>query len=312
MNAIAEFQKLWGAADSRVDPHPGRTIQRLNLISSPLRLQSIGLVSYRKGAYSIGYDDHLQNVGGIPKKGYRLFLAVGDDKNTLEITGRNPNQVMGADNLPALLKLIANKDSWGKAVECQLHLRYGSAPVSSSNVAKLKCPVKPYEGALTFHGFFTADPKLTYTGNGNGRRLTKPIDGKYYFRDGVTLETENPMRGFDCTTFPMALFADSISRDFSMADERGTALAEELVAVPCHMEAKKEADIKKFFADKTKGHTGLYFMWSAVHVILVKDGMFHEFRAGGYKQTRAGSFNRYDRAPQKLWWIRKLPAWLKP
>ena len=307
-NAIAEFQKLWGGvADSTVDPR-GRTLQRLNLISTPIKLNGVKPGPVSKGGYIISYEDQLQSVGGLPKKGYRLFLGIGDDNTVMEVSGRNRADLIGSDNLPELLKLIAKKNKWGSSVDCKLHLKYGTAPVSQSNAQPLKCPVAPYADGLTFDAIAKAIPKMTYPGNGKGRLLTDLIGAKRYFKYGGRFETDNAMRGFDCTTFPIALFSCNIN----MGDKHGTPLADALGATKCSMEQKKPEEVKAFFNDATTGAKGLYFMWSAGHIILAKDATIHEFTYGGYKRTAASLWEGYPKAPQKLWWVRKLPSTYAP
>ena len=152
-----------------------------------------------------------------------------------------------------------------------------------------------------------ASPPLTYPGNGHGRTLTEQINGKYYFRHGSILETEAAMRGFDCTTFPMSLFQIYPN----MAGKYGTALADALGAEQCGLEQVRAADARRLFLFPTP-MLGLYLMWSAGHVVLIKDAVIHEFTYGGYKWTPAFAWGGYDRAPQGLWWIRRLPIRFHP
>jgi hypothetical protein len=103
-----------------------------------------------------------------------------------------------------------------------------------------------------------------------------------------------------------------------MRNKYATALATSLGAAPCGMEAQKEAAVKSFFADPSRGRSGLYIMWSAGHVVLAKDATFHHFSHndsvshGGYCRGNPAVWSHYRYAPQGLWWIRKLPASLRP
>lgn len=257
-------------------------------------LDPIALGNYRHGAYIIKYA-----IKGTVPPGARVFLAIGGDRHLLEITGRSKRDVMGADNLPQLLRLIGQLNAWGTPVDCTVQLRMGAQLLARSNAQPLACPVKPYTGPLTFDGIAREIPPLTYPGNGHGRTWVE-IDGKRYFRHGSKLETDNAKRGFDCTTFPMAMF-DVYP---NMAGKYGTALADALYATKCDMEVKKEADVKAFF--EGAGKQGLYFMWSAGHVVLVENATIHEFTYGGYKRTPAAEWEGYRKAPQGLWWIRRL------
>lgn len=262
--------------------------------SQPLTLNAIKTAPISKGGYAITF------AGKVPV-GARVHLCLENATNRLEITGG-----YGANKLPDLLKLIGVVDGWGKTIRCWVVLEQMGKFVGESSAQDMACPVKPYDGLITFDGFAVANPPLTYPGNGKGRTLTQAIDGKYYFRNGSILETDNAMRGFDCTTFPMALF----NCYPSMAGKYGTALADALGAVKCEMEQKKESDVKSFF--KGSGSGGLYFMWSAGHVVLVKGAIIHEFTYGGYRRTAVDVWTGFRFAPQGLWWIRKLPDTLTP
>ena len=265
-----------------------------------LDLKAITLATINNGGYSFSY------AVNVPPGG-KLFLCLEGVTNRLEITGG-----YNKSKLPALLKCIGAVQGWGTSIRCWLVMEQNGKSVGESAANDMKCPVKPYDGPLTIQGFSTALPKLTYPGNGIGRLLTGLIDGKYYFRfgiaDNVPFETDNAMRGFDCTTFIMALFQCNIN----MTYKYGTYLVENLGCKKCDMEEKKEKEIKAFFADSTKGRSGQYILWSEGHMLLAKNAVLHEFTYGGYAQTPAASFLRYARAKNGLWWIRKLPATYNP
>jgi hypothetical protein len=76
-----------------------------------------------------------------------------------------------------------------------------------------------------------------------------------------------------------------------------------------------KTEIKEFFGDPRRGAAGLYFMFSRNHIVLVKDGVTHEFTAGGYKTMSAMTYDSYNKqviAPGGVWTIRKLPATYRP
>lgn len=260
-----------------------------------LRLNAIKPVKVGAGGYQITHTGH------VPAGG-KLYVCLTDADNRLDIT-----HGISTANLPNFLALVEGANGWGTTLRAWAVLEVNGKFVSETPAQDFDAPVKPFGGTFTFAGFESEIPKLTYPGNGHGRLLTT-IGGKYYFVNGGMLETDNAKRGFDCTTFPMALFQKTIN----MTGKYGTALADALGATKCEMEQKKKADVKAFFADTTKGGTGLYFMWSAGHVVLVKNATIHEFTYGGYKKSPAASWGGYDRAAQGLWWIRKLPASLNP
>ena len=261
-----------------------------------ITLKPITLDLIDKGAYIISYSMQ----GRVNSPNVKVSLALGSDEKSLDITGRPRGDVLGNDNLPQFLRLIEQVGSWGQSVDCKVLLYADGKLTARSNVQKLTCPVKPYCGPVTFDGIRMEIPLLTYPGNGHGRTWTL-IDGKRYFRHKGKLETDNSMRGFDCTTFPMAFF-DCYP---NMSKKYGTALADALHAQKCNMEQKKKDEVKAFFS--AEGRQGTYFMWSAGHVVLVENSTIHEFTYGGYKRTLASDWSGYSRAPQGLWWIRKLP-----
>src|SRR5690606_23900738 len=84
------------------------------LMTAPvIVLDPIALGNYRHGAYIIKYA-----IKGTVPPGARVFLAIGGDRHLLEITGRSKRDVMGADNLPQLLRLIGQVNAWGTPVDC--------------------------------------------------------------------------------------------------------------------------------------------------------------------------------------------------
>jgi hypothetical protein len=266
-------------------------------------LDPIKLVGIKAGGYQITCKSPLA-------AGMRRFLCVEGSKNRVDITGG-----YNATSLPSLLKCIKQLSAWGTSCNCWVVDEQGGRQVSESEAQGIACPVKPFDGAFTFDGFKNHQPKLTYPGNGKGRTLIE-IDGEYHFCNAGKLETDNTMRGFDCTTFPMALFKCNVN----MSGKWGTALAVALGAEKCDMEQKKEPDIKAFFTNKVKS-SGLFIMWSGGtnssgkltgHVVLLKNNEIHEFATGGYKRTSVTTWPGYRRAPNGLWWMRKLPASLNP
>lgn len=258
-------------------------------------LDKISPQAVSSGAYRVSY-----KTEGLPADArLRVLLSVGSANHTLDISGRPRANVIDASNLPKLLELMAKLGAWGSELDCSIVIQEKGKTVASSRPQTLLCPVPPLAGPLTLASIPNERPKLTYPGNGHGR-LLKEIGGKYYFVHGSQFETDLEMRGFDCTTFPMALLGCKVN----MAGKYGTALADALGARRCAMEMKQEAAIKAFFSDK--GRAGTFFMWSAGHVVIVKNAVIYEFTLGGFKRSTAGDWRGYRRAPQKLWWIRKL------
>jgi hypothetical protein len=141
---------------------------------------------------------------------------------------------------------------------------------------------------------------MTYPGNGKGRVLSKCINDRYYFQLGGKLETAEENRGFDCTTFPLALFQLVLP-----PPGYGKQLCQAAGAVPCDLEQINRSDLEQRFKDNTIP-VGIYILFSAGHVMLYNSdiNMLYEFNDGGFRATAAGQ--RPLPAPQGLWWMRKL------
>src|SRR2546428_1040926 len=259
-----------------------------------ITLKTITPTRIKDGGYTIKWE-------GVVPPASTVYLCLVTRENRLDITGGYTKQ-----RLPQLLAAIEAVNGWGQSVECLLTVEEGGAFLTESNAQPLQAPVVPYVGDLTFDGFWRGEPKFTYPGVGQGRLLSNPISGKYYVRYGSRFETEGAKRGFDCTTFPMALFRCQAS----MAGKVGADLAHALGAQPCEMESRKEKEVKAFFGDENRGAKGLYIMFSSAHVVLVKDAIVHEFTNRGYvdpgyKRAPTASWQGYKRAPQGLWSVRK-------
>ncbi len=301
IQAIEDFQSLWGFVDGRVD-RDGATIRRLGQITTGPILSPISMDRITRGGYKISYIGETlpfpyRQLLGVSRSAYAFpdgSQLVDESKFCIDLTGRNPNDLIDVDNLPHLLDLFRRWSSWGLELSCKILVVRSGSIISSSNSEAIKCPVQPYEGELKSPstavklGIGDNGPRFTYTGIQTGRMLHhKKIDGKYFFKYGGLFETSNLMRGFNCITYIGAVFAvDSASRAMSY---RGGELAKYLKAEKCGMESKKSAEIKEFFAENPKG---MYLMWSMGHVVLVIDGVVHEFSQskGGYASTKAANW----------------------
>lgn len=334
VNAIVQFQKLWGTPDGSVWPD-GNTLKRLNRMATPLTLNPITLERISKGGYAISYQtsDH----GELPNQGYRVYVSVGNDAMLLDITGRDRKDVIGPDNLPDLLTLIANQNLWAQPVQCRLTVKLEGHTVTRSDPPQnLKAPVKPYTGKLGPELLKEANVgDWTYGANDpkglDGRYLwMTPFNGSYYFAYASKFETEPKLRGLVCITYLGAVYGigatESVKNDWGFKDDEGnvmdrvnvmsaygTQLAVHLGAQRVDMEAKKAKDIKEFFKKHPKGN---YMMWKEGHTVLVIDGKVHEFtnargQAKGYHQSDA--VNETTPALEygygnSTWWIRELKA----
>ena len=333
--AIQNFQKLWGAPDGNVWPG-GTTMKRLNRMATPLVVvDPINRAAINQGGYVVAYQT--VDKGDLPNQLYRVYLSVGSDQKLLDVTGRSEKGVIGADNLPDLLKLISEQNAWGTEVDCRMIVKNGTQIVTrSEKAAKLPAPVKPYTGKLggdLLKGANVGDWTYAATNNKgtDGRYLwTTPINGSYFFAYGARLETKAELRGLVCITYIGAVYGvgatESVKNDWSFKDANGnvmdkvnvmsaygTQLAVHLGAKRVDMEMKKKKDITAFFAEHS---TGSYMMWKEGHTVLVIDGKVHEFTnhfgtTKGYHQSDAVNEENPTmefRYGTDVWWIRELSA----
>jgi hypothetical protein len=255
------------------------------------------------GGYKIGHP-----AGQKVPDGCRLLLAVPDALHSLDVTGRRSDDLIHSDNLPLLLGLIERQRLWGKPVDVQLMATRGETVVARSNVASLACPVQPLSGPITprrLGGLGDTGPKLKYTGNGTGRMLRLPaIQGKYYFKWGGKFETDDRMRGFDCTTFVGSVFGFPFDGHWP-SNANGLTVATKLGAIPCNIEQRPGSEVKSFFASGPGGgRRGVFVTWSAGHVVLIIDGVVHEYghSKNGYAETPIERW--YN---QGHWTVRQVP-----
>jgi hypothetical protein len=234
-------------------------------------------------------------------KAATTFLCIGSEDNRVEITGTKPK-----GRQPAVLKAIDDYGKWGEDVSLWMTSERAGVLTARTRAYTYKTHVKPfygkpYEGELTISGISTDDPKMTYPGNGKGRLLSPKINGRYYFIYAGKFETDNKMRGFDCTSFPMALF----SVKSLPTPGYGKQLCQVLGATECDLEQIQSSDLQKRFQEDVIDF-GYYVLFSEGHVMLYNSNgnYLYEFTYGGFKGTSAGA--RPLNAKHNLWWMRKL------
>jgi len=236
-----------------------------------------------------------------------LFLCVGQATNRVQITGTTP-----MSRLAPILKAIDDFGTWAAPIDMWMVAEQQGAIVAESAKTKHITHVKPYFGALTLSGFEADLPKLTYPGIGVGRWLTAPMNDRYYFRYGSRLETDPAMRGFDCTTLPMAL----LGLQTLPAPGYGKQLCDAAGATNVGLEQLKTDDLKLIFTGARAPfrfgmvQPGAYLIFSEKHVLLydATQNLLYESNVGiAFKRWRA-SEREMKRPPNDLWWMRKLPA----
>ena len=226
----------------------------------------------------------------------KLYLCVGSNDNRVLVTGTTPHS-----RQEAVLAAIDQLGKWAQEIDLWMVTERNGTTAAKTAAVKYLTHVKPHYGRLTVTDFSTAQPKLTYPGNGHGRVLSAPMNNRYYFILGRKLETAEQNRGFDCTTFPMAL----LSIPSLPPPGYGKQLADAAGAVKCDLEQLQRSELEQKFEDDSI-LVGLYIVFSAGHVLLYNSdlNMLYEFNYGGFRATPAG--DREMPAPQNLWWVRKL------
>jgi hypothetical protein len=226
VESIKRLQQCWKLKETgRIDKE-GPTITALErtLAQRTLSIRPDAKCRKRikKGGYSIAFSP------APPPVGYKVWLGVSDGRDDyIDITGCKPGDVMTADNLPGLLKLIEKHRKWGVKIDLKLFVARNGRVIESatSNPAQLMCPVQPLKGqALPLN---VADWKDKYQGNSKKKppfwgRWLQEVDGyegHYFFATGYSVdkdgnpteaalkelnssfEVDNNFRGFDCITY---------------------------------------------------------------------------------------------------------------
>jgi hypothetical protein len=241
---------------------------------------------------SAGYD--LQYT--VKDHALKVYLCVGREDNRVLVTGTTR-----LSRQAAVLNAIDQFGKWGQKIQLwTIGEKNGAVSVKTAPVDYLS-HVKPFYGKLQIKNIAADQPRMTYPGNGKGRVLSEAINNRYYFQLGGKLETSDSNRGFDCTTFPMAL----LSIKSLPQPGYGKQLCDAAAAAKCDLEQLKSADLAQRFKDDTIA-VGLYILFSAGHVILYNSDIntLYEFNFGGFRSTPAAQ--RQLQAPQDLWWMRKL------
>lgn len=235
-------------------------------------------------------------------KSATVTLLVGTTNNRVAITGTTPRS-----RRDSVLAAIDTNGRWGEEIDLWMVAEKNGVTLATTNPVKYKSHVKPYYGSLKISDIAKDDPAMKYPGNGKGRLLSSLINNRYYFIYAGKHETDNAMRGFDCTSFPMALL--SIPR--LNPPGYGKQVCDALNAEKCNLEqVKSDALATKFKLDSIP--VGLYVLFSEGHVLLYNSDIntLYEFTYGGFKATLASL--RVMSAPRNLWWMRKINESYRP
>ena len=257
-------------------------------------LRFTGMTQLRLGS---GFDLQFN----LADKTQNVSLCVGSEDNSVLISNTTP-----AMREASVLDAIDKFGKWAQNIELWMVSKKNGALAARTQSVNYRTHVKPYYGKLTISEISKDSPAMTYPGNGVGRTLTKSINGRYYFKHGSTFETNDAMRGFDCTTFPLSLFTLTLP-----PPGYGKQLCDAAGATKCDMEQVSSEDLEMWL-EVDSIPLGLYIFFSAGHVILYSSdiNMLYEFNHGGFKASKGGT--RKMPAPQGLWWIRKLDEKYRP
>ena len=245
---------------------------------------------------NFGFDLKFQFVNKLAQ----LHLCVGREDNRVLITGTTP-----ASRQDSVLAAIDALGKWGETIQLSMVAEQQGRIVARTAPIQYKSYVKPFSGALTISDVAAAKPPLTYPGNGYGRLLSRQINGRYYFKLGGKLETDNRMRGFDCTSFPMAL----LGLGKLPGKGYGKDLCDAAQGAKCDLEQLKGSEFEKRFKEDSIPY-GIYILFSEGHVLLYNSDInwLYEFTKGGFKKTHGAEKDlRVLSGRPDLWWMRKLP-----
>ncbi len=334
--AILDFQQRWSdAADGVVDPH-GQTLKRLDRLATPLDLRPIALsrvLAATKDGRTVndggGYSIAVRTCDGGPLppvgRGYVLYLAILNDNQTVDVTGRPLHDLMCVDNLGDLLNAFDRLHCWGTPVQCRAQVRLRGEVISSSAAQTLNAPVLPHNGQLLPLDEAGNGPRLSYQGDPEAKdfhgRMFVQVPGfkKCLFVYAGQFELLGGNRGFDCITYA-GTACGAANTHMADAEDLADSLGALSLSLPLkHTDPKTgretstvvsldEADpahVKAFFAGNTAGY---YLMWSSGHVVLVANGEVHEFKASapsGYARTPVATWLQPYKTKKLT--VRKLP-----
>lgn len=270
----------------------------MSLLTTPANQAGLSFSGMKDLGINSGFDLQYHTKDPVAT----TWLYVGSDDNRLKITGTTP-----LSRQSAVLLAIDQLGKWAQPVKLWMLAEKNGVSVAKTASVNYTTYVKPFYGKLRISEIARDQPPMTYPGNGKGRLLSRTINGRYYFIYGGKLETDSAMRGFDCTSFPMAL----LSIPKLTAPGYGKQVCDAVNAAQCGLEQITSADMQKKFLENTIP-VGYYILFSAGHVLLYDSykNILNEFNFGGFKATPAGQ--RQLIAPQSLWWMRKLADSVRP
>ena len=313
IEAISDFQSSWTEVpDGKIDPG-GVTLRRLAyLADGAWTVMRIKFKRIEQGGYCIGYGPAFSWA-----RNYRVFLTVhnpnlsaadnlrrlGELPHCIDVTGRNPKDVLQYGDLPDFLQTIASlgETVWGNERYCAIYIARGDVIVGRSrSTAVLKCPVRPLDAKPDVI-MPEKDSLPYYHGDGAPLITPEPINDKYWFRTAGEFAVDNGKRGLNCCTYPAAVYG------LTHGTDSGEHIADSIAAGnPNDVNGKSYGETMTFL---TTHRSGTFLLWydypGGGHVVLVVDGEGHEWSqtAGHYKQTTIPS--TYDEKKDGCLWGNK-------
>jgi LysM repeat protein len=117
---------------------------------------------------------------------------------------------------------------------------------------------------------------------GNGRTLTPPIQGRYYFIHSNCrlrhFETDTTKRGFDCTTYILSAF--DVQGRFSGKGD-GAEVARLINARDIGVNEVSGARLASYFDHMPSSANGMFTVWRpGHHVVMLLEGLIYEYTTG--------------------------------
>jgi hypothetical protein len=233
-------------------------------------------------------------------RSYDVYLYLGNKDNRVLISGTT-----ALSRQAAILNAIDEYGVWGSKIDIWLTSERRGKQREKTPHRSFKTHVKPYYGKLKILDMIQdINLRKTYAGIGIGRTLSRSINGRYYFRNGSTLETRDRFRGFDCTTFPLTLFS---IKNFP---PHGYELHSAVLAGICKHGIKRVTtnELRNSLLENNL-QDGVYIIFSEGHILLYDSyygmNMFFEWNKGGLIITPA--YEKKLRSKHNKWLIGELP-----
>jgi peptidoglycan hydrolase-like protein with peptidoglycan-binding domain len=296
---IKDFQSAIGASQTGRVSSGDATLSALAALLAGPSFRPIARKKINHGGFLVAT---VKNV--VPRHKYKMYLSfrnrsfaagqnlkdAGEMPFLVDVAGRPHSDLIGRDQLPALLAQLEEIDAtgaWGRKAHCAAYITRDDVIVSrTAGTVSFDCPVKPYPGPIgdssvpSVLDVIQADPggPWTYTENGepmkSGSMLHElPLNGKYFFKYAGLFTIKNTLRGFDCTTYPGSIFGLP-STSMGSFD----AICGAMMARPVGIEKVKLTEFLRFM----EGHTtGTYIVFiGGHHIVIISEGVCHEFNVG--------------------------------